>query len=217
VHSIGMRFDVWSLLPQGLYCGFGITGRDTSKWTIHELYCNGVLYSNTSEFRAAWERGELNRVPLNRYGRWILAEPDEKGRPDREMTPQVLGFNMYELVQGYDCPAYATYLLASFPQGDSTITRNNSFCIFEYTADHAIQRHTSPSHVTTPRNNYLVVRSVSSVGNYDNAIDFILYLDGTFEVKVRASGYIFGAYHTLDATRKELHSRGESKTFEYGY
>lgn len=75
----------------------------------------------------------------------------------------------------------------------------------EYTADHALQRHTAASHVTVSRNTYLIVRSVSTMGNYDYTIDYIFYLDGTIEVKVRASGYIFAAFWA------------EGKEDEYGY
>lgn len=128
-----------------------------------------------------------------------------------------MGLNMYELVKGYDCPAYATYLPVTFRQGDGTITRNNSICVFEYTADHAIQRHTTPNHISISKNSYLVVRSVSTVGNYDYTIDYLFYLDGSIEVKVRASGYIFGAYHQLEAMRKDLDKKSEVPSYEYGY
>jgi primary-amine oxidase len=55
------------------------------------------------------------------------------------------------------------------------------------------------------------------VGNYDYTIDYTFYLDGTIEVKVRASGYIFGAYHQLEAMRKDLKSNRETPSYEYGY
>ena len=119
-----------------------------------------------------------------------------------------MGWNMVELVPGYDCPAYATFLPTTFQQGTSTVTNKNSICIFEYTADHALQRHNIDQAISISRNNYLVIRSVSSMGNYDYTIDYLLYLDGTIEVKVRASGFIFGAFWTSNGTKKED---------EYGY
>jgi primary-amine oxidase len=129
-----------------------------------------------------------------------------------------IGFGMYELVAGYDCPAYATFLPATFRQGENTITRKNSICIFEYTADHPIQRHSTLMHVTVSRNTYLVVRSVSTLGNYDYTFDYIFYLDGTIEVKVRASGYIFAAYHQLEAMREDLTvQKREMTQYDYGY
>lgn len=76
----------------------------------------------------------------------------------------------------------------------------NSICVFEFTADHLLSRHTAQYSVTASRNTYLVVRSTSTVGNYDYAIDFIFYLDGTIEVKVRASGFIFAAFYRANKT-----------------
>ncbi len=119
-----------------------------------------------------------------------------------------MGWNMFELVPGYDCPAYATFLDTTFQQQQDFVTNRNSICIFEYTSDHALQRHTIGQAVSISRNNYLIIRSVSTMGNYDYTIDYILYLDGTIEVKVRASGFIFGAFWTSNGTKKED---------EYGY
>jgi primary-amine oxidase len=114
-----------------------------------------------------------------------------------------MGLAMFELVPGYDCPAYATFLSSTFHVGDTSITNKNSICIFEYTSDHALQRHTTDSHVSISRNTYLVVRSVSVMGNYDYTIDYIFYLDGTIEVKVRASGFIFGAFWGPTAEKRD--------------
>lgn len=298
VHSPGYRFDSWSLLAQGLYCRFDITGRNSSEWKIYEWFYNGVLYASTEAFRTAWKNGDVKKLPPNRDGKWTEAQPDEKGIPGREKNTPIMiqpdgprykidkeenfvswmgwdfylnavqstglglwdikfrgeriiyelglqeamahyagndpmsigmlwldtlfgmGVNMYSLVPGFDCPAYATYLPVSFRQGESTVTRNNSICVFEYTADHAIQRHTTATHVSVSRNSYLVVRTVSTVGNYDYTIDYSFYLDGTLEVKVRASGYIFGAYHQLESMRKdfsESSAKGEKASYDYGY
>jgi primary-amine oxidase len=63
-----------------------------------------------------------------------------------------------------------------------------------------LQRHTATIGfqatvgVSVSRNTYLVVRSVSTMGNYDYTVDYTFFLDGTIEVKVRASGYILGAF-----------------------
>jgi primary-amine oxidase len=68
------------------------------------------------------------------------------------------------------------------------------------------------------RNNYLVVRHVATVGNYDYTISYIFYLDGSIEVKVQASGYIFGAYHSLEAMSKDMREkRSEHAQYDYGY
>jgi primary-amine oxidase len=111
-----------------------------------------------------------------------------------------MGLNMRELVPGYDCPSYATYLDTRNWMGEKRVDNKRSICVFEYTADHVLQRHTATIGfqatvgVSVSRNTYLVVRSVSTMGNYDYTIDYTFFLDGTIEVKVRASGYILGAF-----------------------
>ncbi|TVY81016.1 Membrane primary amine oxidase [Lachnellula suecica] len=120
-----------------------------------------------------------------------------------------MGIYQRNLVPGYDCPAYATYLSATYHNGGTSLTRSNSICVFEYTADHVLQRHTSEEHVSISKNTYLVVRSVSTMGNYDFTIDYIFYLDGTIEVKVRASGFIWAAFYSANSESTQAN--------EYGY
>ena len=114
-----------------------------------------------------------------------------------------MGKSMYELVPGYDCPAYADYLDSRYYQAHETFELPNGICIFEYTADHLLSRHTAQYSVTASRNTFLVVRSVSTVGNYDYTIEYIFYMDGTLEVKVRASGFIFGAFYSTNPEKNE--------------
>ncbi|KAK3384889.1 copper amine oxidase [Podospora didyma] len=106
------------------------------------------------------------------------------------------GFGPYafELVKGYDCPAYATYLNTSFYVEETSHTHLNSICLFEYEADFAMQRHTSSKYASVTKNTYFAVRSVSTVGNYDYTFTYSFYLDGSIAVEVRASGYIQSAY-----------------------
>lgn len=79
------------------------------------------------------------------------------------------GFGPYafELVSGYDCPSYSTYLNSSFYVSETVHTHVNSICLFEYDADFPIQRHSTSKYVSATKNTYFVVRSVSTVGNYD--------------------------------------------------
>ena len=56
-----------------------------------------------------------------------------------------------------------------------------------------------------------MLRSVSTVGNYDYTIDYLFYLDGSIEVKVRASGFIFGAFYGASQ------ASNKTKANEYGY
>ncbi|KAK5063145.1 hypothetical protein LTR84_005221 [Exophiala bonariae] len=125
-----------------------------------------------------------------------------------------MGSMMFSLVPGVDCPGHAEYLDMSYHKGGKMYTNRNAICVFEFTSDAPLQRHTSAYSVSVSRNTYLVVRSVSTVGNYDYTIDYVFYLDGSIEVKVRASGFIFSAFHA--EPRSSLLTRDDS-TSEYGY
>lgn len=97
---------------------------------------------------------------------------------------------------GYDCPEYATYLNSSFYISETTHTHLNSICLFEFTADYPIQRHSTSEYVSNTKNTYFNVRSVSTVGNYDYMFTYTFYMDATIGVEVRASGYIQSTYYT---------------------
>ncbi|KAH7305808.1 copper amine oxidase [Stachybotrys elegans] len=107
------------------------------------------------------------------------------------------GFGPYafELVKGYDCPAYATYLNTSFYVAETTHTHLNSICVFESLADYPMMRHSAADYVAVSKNVLLTVRSVSTVGNYDYMFSYTFHMDGTLGVEVRASGYIQAAFY----------------------
>lgn len=81
-----------------------------------------------------------------------------------------MGSMMFSLVPGVDCPGHAEYIDMSFHKGGKMYTNKNAICVFEYTSDAPLQRHTSTFSATVSRNTYLVVRSVSTVGNYDYTV-----------------------------------------------
>ena len=91
---------------------------------------------------------------------------------------------------GYDCPTYATYLNATFVTEYSS-RDVRSVCLFEFDADYPIQRH---GYTSNTKNIYFVVRTITTVGNYDYMFSYQFYYDGSIEVIVRAAGYIQSAY-----------------------
>lgn len=105
-----------------------------------------------------------------------------------------VGAGSFELVGGFDCPDYATYLNASFYTGETTHTHPNALCIFELDTGFPLQRHLTEAYVSVTKNIIMVLRSVSTVGNYDYMFEYAFYLDGSIHVTVRASGYIQAAY-----------------------
>lgn len=109
-------------------------------------------------------------------------------------TLEGFGRVAYELVPGYDCPTYATYLNTSFFTGETTRTHKNSICLFEMDTGHPLQRYASSDHVSITKSLVFILRSVSAVGNYDFIFDYEFYLDGSIHVTVRLTGYIQASY-----------------------
>ena len=104
------------------------------------------------------------------------------------------GASAFELIPGFDCPQYATYLNSSHYATETTYTHLRSICLFESDADYPIQRHTSHDYVSITKNTQFTLRHVSTVGNYDYTVSYTFSLDGTIETIVRASGYISSAF-----------------------
>ena len=104
------------------------------------------------------------------------------------------GENAFQLVSGFDCPTYATYLNTSFYDSETTHTHPSSICMFEFDTAYPIQRHTAPVYVSITKNIQFIVRQVATVGNYDYVFDYEFYYDGSIHVTVRASGYIQSSF-----------------------
>lgn len=113
-------------------------------------------------------------------------------------TEYGFGTTTWQLVSGFDCPAYATYLNTSFYLGERSHTHPSSICLFEFDTGYPIQRHTAPTYVSVTKNIAFIVRSAATVGNYDYLFDYEFYFDGSIRISVRASGYIQSSFWTSD-------------------
>ena len=105
------------------------------------------------------------------------------------------GPTSFELVQGFDCPSYATYMNVSFFESEVSHTHANAICLFEYDPGYPISRHIAADYTTVTKHADLILRSVATVGNYDYMFEYAFHIDGSIHVTVRASGYIQGAYY----------------------
>lgn len=80
-----------------------------------------------------------------------------------------MGGTVRELMLNYDCPADALLLNATVHEAGSS-TRKNAICVFENEKHIPLSRHTEAGHknvMGAVKGYELVVRSISSVGNYD--------------------------------------------------
>ncbi|XP_010187082.1 PREDICTED: membrane primary amine oxidase-like, partial [Mesitornis unicolor] len=109
-----------------------------------------------------------------------------------------IGNFAYELVRGLDCPYTATYVDRHYlVESDTPKTNQNSLCIFEHDAALPLRRHFSDSqslYYGGLRKNTLVIRTISTLINYDYIWDFMFHSNGAVEVRVYATGYISSSF-----------------------
>ncbi|GAA5855142.1 hypothetical protein JCM9279_001967 [Rhodotorula babjevae] len=271
-------FDGQTLLPQGLYMKFDITGRDPSKWKPLGWLHAGKYYKTTADFRDAYERGLVEKTTPNAGMNETWIGTDRRGPelpldtlpPPMQIAPggqrfavdeeenyvtwmdfsfywsfrrdtgirlwnikykgkkiiHELGLNealahyagndpvqsgttyldtyygfgpyAFELISGYDCPAYATYLNSTFHSNEISTTHRRSVCLFEHDAGYPIQRHTNGQYASATRNTVFTLKSVSTVGNYDYSFSYSMMPDGSISTEVMASGYIQSAYYAAN-------------------
>jgi primary-amine oxidase len=100
------------------------------------------------------------------------------------------------MLPGYDCPHEAIYLPATTHSDIGSITRERAICIFEHDTARPLTRHVGSvdGEFGAVKGYVLIIRSISTVGNYDYLFDYILHLDGTMEIRVSASGYLQGGF-----------------------
>ncbi|KAF4599302.1 hypothetical protein EYR40_006394 [Pleurotus pulmonarius] len=106
-----------------------------------------------------------------------------------------MGQTVRPLMPLYDCPAGSVYLPATIFDGEGvTKVTPRATCIFEMDTNRPITRHAGwgVGDWGAVKGYVLVVRSISTVGNYDyrQQWDYTFGLDGSIEVRVSASGYV---------------------------
>lgn len=108
------------------------------------------------------------------------------------------GNEAFGLVPGFDCPYTAEMFNVTWHSEGENNYHNNSYCAFEFSEDYALARHTASEYTGVTKNPTFNLRSITTIGNYDYNFLYKFYLDGTFEVSVRAAGFIQGAYYNAE-------------------
>lgn len=84
-----------------------------------------------------------------------------------------MGAKTGRLIPGYDCPYRATYWNSTFNVGQKLVTSPSSICIFETDIGTPITRHTDKRFMQATKGSKLVVRQVTTAGNYDYLWDYV--------------------------------------------
>ncbi|XP_074123605.1 diamine oxidase [copper-containing] [Sminthopsis crassicaudata] len=119
-----------------------------------------------------------------------------------------LGSVSHELAPGIDCPTTATFLdTHHFYDSDAPTHYPNALCIFEMPTGVPLRRHFD-SNFRGGFNFYaglegqvLVLRTTSTVYNYDYLWDFIFHHNGVMEAKMHATGYVHATFFTPEGLR----------------
>ncbi|XP_045877157.1 amiloride-sensitive amine oxidase [copper-containing] isoform X2 [Meles meles] len=134
-----------------------------------------------------------------------------------------LGSVTHELAPGIDCPDTATFLDALHHyDADDPVRYPRALCIFEMPTGVPLRRHFN-SNFSGGFNFYaglkgqvLVLRTTSTVYNYDYIWDFIFYPNGVMEAKMHATGYVHATFYTPEGlrygTRLRTHLLGNMHT-----
>ncbi|XP_062917343.1 amiloride-sensitive amine oxidase [copper-containing]-like [Mobula hypostoma] len=114
-----------------------------------------------------------------------------------------MGVMGYELAKGIDCPEFATYMdTYHFFDSDQPVRYRNALCIFEFPTGIPLRRHFNNNYnggynfYAGVEGQVLLLRTTSTVDNYDYIWDFIFHQNGVLEVKVHATGYIHSSFFT---------------------
>ncbi|NXH23250.1 AOC1 oxidase, partial [Bucco capensis] len=119
-----------------------------------------------------------------------------------------MGSVTYELARGIDCPEVATYVDAHhLYDADGPVRFSRAICIFELPTGVPLRRHFDSDFqggfhfYAGLEGQALVLRTTSTVYNYDYIWDFLLYPNGVMEAKVHATGYIHATFYTPQGRR----------------
>ncbi|XP_070623241.1 diamine oxidase [copper-containing] isoform X2 [Erythrolamprus reginae] len=134
-----------------------------------------------------------------------------------------MGSVTHELAPGIDCPETATFLDAYHHyDADAPIRYPRAVCVFELPTGVPLRRHfDSDFHGGSTfyaglEGHALVIRTTSTVYNYDYIWDVLLFPNGVLETKVHATGYVHASFYTPEGdhygTRLHAHLLGNVHT-----
>ena len=113
-----------------------------------------------------------------------------------------MGSKTFELVGGVDCPVTSKFFdVEHLVDTNQPQVIKNAVCVFEMDSGIPLRRHFEANGRRTNgkagyrfyeglANHVLVLRTITTVRNYDNIYDFVFYQSGAIEVKSTPTGYI---------------------------
>ncbi|XP_042533175.1 amiloride-sensitive amine oxidase [copper-containing] [Dipodomys spectabilis] len=119
-----------------------------------------------------------------------------------------MGTVTHELAPGIDCPDTATFLDAfHYYDTNDPVRYPRALCLFEMPTGVPLRRHFdsnfrgSFTFYAGLTGQVLVLRTTSTVYNYDYIWDFIFHPNGVMEAKMHATGYVHATFYTPEGLR----------------
>uniref|UniRef100_A0A8C6R8L8 Amine oxidase n=1 Tax=Nannospalax galili TaxID=1026970 RepID=A0A8C6R8L8_NANGA len=123
-----------------------------------------------------------------------------------------LGRVTRELSPGIDCPDTATFLDAiHYYDTDEPVSYPRALCLFEMPTGMPLPTHFNSNFSgnfnsdARPKSHILVLRTTSTVYNYDYIWDFIFYPNGVMESKMHATGSVHSTFYTSEEMSHNSH------------
>ena len=183
-------------LAQPAGANFQIAGHEVTwgKWRFHARVDPRVgtvislaRWQDASEVRSVLYQGYLSEM----FVPYMDADYGWQTRTYFDTGEYGAGILATPLKPGVDCPATATFLPATFGHDKGEpMTTPNALCVFERSGGDPIWRHYEPMNQTYEgrANVELVVRMVTTIGNYDYLFDWVFNDAAEIEVRVGATG-----------------------------
>lgn len=189
VEPQGTRYQVDKNFVEYAGWSFAYRVRSSAGLQIFDLRFNGerVAYEISLQEAIAFYSGDTPAAMQTKYidAGWAMGTSD------------------FELAPGIDCPEIATFVdMYHFYDTDKPVRYKNALCIFEMTMGLPLRRHFNSNFqggynfFGGLENHVLVIRTTSTVYNYDYIWDFLFYQNGVMESRVSATGYIHATYFT---------------------
>ncbi|XP_058244585.1 amiloride-sensitive amine oxidase [copper-containing] [Hemibagrus wyckioides] len=189
VEPQGTRYQVDKNFVEYAGWSFAYRVRSSAGLQIFDLRFNGerIAYEISLQEAIAFYSGDTPAAMQTKYidAGWAMGTSD------------------FELAPGIDCPEIATFVdMYHFYDTDKPVRYKNALCIFEMTTGMPLRRHFNSNFqggynfFGGLENHVLVIRTTSTVYNYDYIWDFLFYQNGVMESRVSATGYIHATYFT---------------------
>lgn len=173
---------------------FTVSGHEVSwqNWRFHfridprvGLVVSEVGYEDDGRLRSVLYQGALSEL----FVPYMDPDVGWYWRTYMDAGEFLAGGSAVPLEPGVDCPGNARYFdFAYADEAGAPQVTPRAACVFERDAGDVAWRHSESGGTETRKKRDLVVRSVSTIGNYDYTFDWTLQQDGTIRIGVGASG-----------------------------